>query len=96
MLLTLVMLNIFCTYTTLLPIFYPVNIQHSSFKVKISVDPNQMANPLALLCVMFSCVFVTFQCGVLCHERFLFVSIPDHYLHPYFHQKPADLDIHFF
>ena len=40
---------------------------------------------LALLCVVFACVFVTFPCGILgllCH---LIVSIPDICLLPYFH-----------
>ena len=32
---------------------------------------------LALLYVMFSCVFVTFQCGVLGQVWYLIVSIPD-------------------
>ena len=42
--LTLVMLNIFCT--SFLPKFYPVNLQHSTcvFRVKSSVDPDQMAS----------------------------------------------------
>ena len=45
--LTLTMLNILCT--TLLPKFYPVNLQHSSYlhvytiRVDNSVDPDQMA-----------------------------------------------------
>ena len=32
---------------------------------------------LALLCVMYSCVFVTFPYGVPSHEWYLIVSIPD-------------------
>ena len=34
-------------------------------------------NLLALLYVMFSCVFVTFPCGVLGQVWYLIVSIPD-------------------
>ena len=33
--------------------------------------------PMALLCVMFYCVFVTFLCGVLDQVCCLIVSIPD-------------------
>ena len=35
------------------------------------------ADLLALLCVMFRCVFVTFPCGVLGQVWYLIVSIPD-------------------
>ena len=41
------------------------------------------ANHLALLRVMFSCVFVTFQYGVLGQVRYLIVSIPYICLLPY-------------
>ena len=37
----------------------------------------ERANLLALLCVMFSYVFVTFPCGVLCQVWYLIVSIRD-------------------
>ena len=37
----------------------------------------EMANILALLYVMFSCVFVTFPCGVLGQMWYLIVLIPD-------------------
>ena len=37
----------------------------------------EMADLLALLYVMFYCVFVTFPCGVLGQEWCLIVSIPD-------------------
>ena len=37
----------------------------------------ERAGPLALLCVMFSCVFVTFPCGVLGQVCYLIVSISD-------------------
>ena len=39
---------------------------------------------LALLCVMFSFVFVTFQYDVLGHVWYLIVSNPDRCLFPYF------------
>ena len=41
-------------------------------------------NLMALLYVMFSCVFVTFPCGVLGKVWFLIVSIPDLCLLTYF------------
>ena len=44
----------------------------------------ERANLLALLYVMFSCVFVTFQCGVLGQVWYLIVSIPDLCLLIYF------------
>ena len=37
----------------------------------------ERANLLALLYVMFSCVFATFLCGVLGQVWYLIVSIPD-------------------
>ena len=43
------------------------------------------ANLLALLCVMFYCVFVTFQCGVLGQVWYLNVSISDLCILSYFH-----------
>ena len=42
---------------------------------------------LALLCVMFSCVFVTFSYGVLGQVWYLIVSIPDFCLLLYFQRK---------
>ena len=44
----------------------------------------EMVKLLALLCVMFSCVFVTFPCGVLSQMKYLIVSIPDLYPLTYF------------
>ena len=41
-------------------------------------------NLLALLYVIFSCVFVTFLCGVLGQVWYLIVSIPHLYLLTYF------------
>ena len=36
----------------------------------------ERAGLLALLCMMFSCVFVAFSCGVLGRVWYLVVSIP--------------------
>ena len=43
-----------------------------------------MAKLLDLLYLMFSCVCVTFPCGVLGQVWYLIVSISDLYLLPYF------------
>ena len=45
------------------------------------------ADLLTLLCVMFSCAFVTFPCGVLGQVWYFIVSIPDLCLLPYFHKN---------
>ena len=45
----------------------------------------ERAGLLALLCVMFSCVFVTFPCGVSGVGWYLIVSIPDLCLFLYFY-----------
>ena len=44
----------------------------------------ERANRLALLSVVFSCVFITFLCGVLGRECYLIVLIPNICLLPYF------------
>ena len=44
----------------------------------------EMADLLAFLCVMFPCVFVTFQYGVLGQVWYLVVSIPELCLLLYF------------
>ena len=44
----------------------------------------EMADLLALLCVVFSCVFVTFPCGAMGQVWYLIISIPDLSLLPYF------------
>ena len=46
----------------------------------------ERANLLALLYVMFYCVFVTFPCGVLGQVWYLIVSIPNLGLLPYFNK----------
>ena len=52
----------------------------------------ERADPLGLLCVMFSCVFVTFPCGVLDQEWYFIVSIPDLCFLPYFrHELSRDI-----
>ena len=45
----------------------------------------ERADLLALLCVMVSCAFVTFQYGVLGQMWYLIVSYPDICLLPYFY-----------
>ena len=52
---------------------------HAVFSVHCSlvVTCLKRANLLALLYVIFSCVFITFPCGVLGQEWCLIVSIPD-------------------
>ena len=44
----------------------------------------ESADLLALLCVLFSCVFVTFPYDVPDQVGYLIVSIPDLFLSPYF------------
>ena len=50
----------------------------------LAVTCREWADLLALLYVMFYCVFVTFPCGVLGHVWCLIVSIPDLCLLSYF------------
>ena len=54
------------------------------------VTCRERAYLLALLCVVFSWVFVAFPHGVLSQVWYLIVSIPDLCLLPYFLIKPAD------
>ena len=49
----------------------------------------ERADLLALLCVMFYCVFVTFPCVVLGQVKCLIVSIPDLCLLSYFFDLTA-------
>ena len=44
----------------------------------------EIREKMALLYVMFSCVFVTFPYDILCQMWYLIVSIPDLCLLPYF------------
>ena len=48
----------------------------------------ERASLLALLCVMFSRVFVTLPCGVLGQVWYLIISIPDICLLSYFPHRP--------
>ena len=48
---------------------------------------SERADLLALLCVMFRCVFVTFLYGVLVQVWYMTVSIPDLCLLPYFYNR---------
>ena len=59
---------------------------HASLSLRCSlmVICWERADLLALLCVMFLCVFVTFPCGVLCRVWCLIVSIPDLRILTYF------------
>ena len=58
-----------------------------SIDCSLVVSCRESANLLALLYVMFSCVFVTFPCGVLGQVWYLIESIPDLCLLPYFHER---------
>ena len=50
----------------------------------------ERADLMALLCVMFPCVFVTFPYGVLDQVWYLIVLIPDCCLLTYFHRINID------
>ena len=54
-----------------------------SIHCSLVVTCKERANLLALLYVMFSCVFVTFLCGVVVQVWCLIVSIPDLFLLTY-------------
>ena len=58
----------------------PTNLEKKSE----ALDHSNLSNFLALLCVMFSCVFVTFPYDVLGQVWYLIVLIPDLCLLPYF------------
>ena len=55
-----------------------------SVPCSLVVTCQERANLLALLNVMFSCVFVSSQCGVLGQVWYLIILIPDLCLLPYF------------
>ena len=61
-------------------------VSHAFLSIHCSlvVTCRKRINLLALLCVMFYCVFVTFLCGVLGQGWHLIVSIPDLCLLTYF------------
>ena len=58
-----------------------------SVHCSLVVTYQEMIYLLALSYMMFSCVFVTFQCGVLCQVWYLIVSIPDLCIFPYFEES---------
>ena len=66
-------------------IFFIFRVCHAFVSVHCSLVATclERANLLALLCVMFYCVFVTFPCGVLGQVWYLIVSIPDLCLLPF-------------
>ena len=67
-------------------ILFAFHVCHAVLSVLCSlvVTCRERADLLALLYVMFSCVFVTFPYGVLGLMLYLIVSIPDLCLLPYF------------
>ena len=72
----------FCGFFLLLT-FRVCNIV-MSVHCSLVVTCRERASLLALLYLMFSCVFVTFPCGALGKVRYLIMSIPDIYILPYF------------
>ena len=67
------MLFLFCVCRAVLSVHY-----------RLVVICLERANLLYLLCLRFSCIFVTFSCVVLSRLWYLNVSIPDLYLLSYF------------
>ena len=57
------------------------------FRIVVTSFCCERAGLLAVLCVMFSCVFVTFSCGVLGQVWYLIVLISDLCLLSYFYTK---------
>ena len=68
---------------------------HAFLSVHCSLEMTcwERANPLALLYVMFKCVFVTFSCNSLGQVWYLIVSIPDLCLLTYF---DSQIELKFF
>ena len=66
-------------------LLFMFRVCHAVMSVRCSLVVNcwDRACLLALLYVMFSCVFVTFRCGILGQVWYLIVSIFDSYLLPY-------------
>ena len=67
-----------------LPCLSPLVTFNDQSKVVLVITCWEGAELLALLCVMFSCVFVTFPHGVLNQVLYLIVSILDLCALPYF------------
>ena len=68
---------------------YCVSLAALSVNCSLVVTCWKRANLLALMYVIFSCIFVTFPCAVLgqvidCIKWYLIVSIPDLCILPYF------------
>ena len=65
------------------------HVSHAALSVPRSlvVTSWERADLLAFLCVVFSCVFVIFPCGVLGQVWYLIVSIPELCLLLYFRYK---------
>ena len=78
--------------------YFMFRVCHAVLSVQCSlvVTCGEKANLLAIMYVMFYCVFVTFPCGVPGQVWYLIVSIPDICLLPYFYNKTCRLshDIH--
>ena len=66
-------------------LLFMLRVCHAVLSVHCSlvVTCCERANLLAILCVMFSCVFVTFPCVVQGLMRYLIVSIPEFCFRPY-------------
>ena len=62
-----------------------LHVYHAVLSVHCSLVVTcwKRAGPMALLIVVFSCVFVIFPCGVLDQVWYLIVSFPDLWLLPY-------------
>ena len=69
------------SFVLLLWIIYVIYVSCLSCFLVSSLQPNitcwEKANLLAVLVVMFSCVFVTFPCGALGQMWYLVVLLPD-------------------
>ena len=71
-------------------LLFMFHVCHAGMSVHCSLVVTywERADILVLLYVMFSCVFVTFPCGVLGQVWYLIVLIPDLCLLPSFHCLP--------
>ena len=73
-----------CLYGSFVLFMFRVCHAFLSVQCSLVVTCSEKANLLALLCVMFYCVFVTFPYGVLGQVWYLVVSIPGLCLLTYF------------
>ena len=74
---------------------YCVSHAFASVRCCLVVTCWERADLSALVCVVY-CDFVTFSFGILGQAWYFIVSISDPCCLSYFHQKPADLDLHCF